>query len=160
MNTRTWWTIIGLLLVVIVVLMWFLFETPTPAPQPVATSTAATTTSAGTSTTAQPLSKEVLVTSPQANATVGKTFIVSGVAPGPWFFEAVFPIQVRDAGNNVIGRSQGQAQGEWMTEGVVTFTSNMTVSDYTGPATLVLMRDNPSGLPQNDDSVSIPISIQ
>ncbi|MBV9159311.1 MAG: hypothetical protein JO019_01805, partial [Candidatus Kaiserbacteria bacterium] len=46
------------------------------------------------------------------------------------------------------------------TTGQVTFTAQVSISGYKGPATLVLSKDNPSGLPQNDDSVSIPITIQ
>jgi len=34
------------------------------------------------------------------------------------------------------------------------------VGGYTGPATLILIRDNPSGLPEHDDSLPIPIVIR
>jgi len=42
----------------------------------------------------------------------------------------------------------------------VPFTAQVTVEDYSGPATLVLLKDNPSGLPENDDSVSFSVVIQ
>ncbi len=87
--------------------------------------------------------------------------MVAGSAPGNWFFEASFPIQVRDKDNNKIAQGVAQAQGEWMTTEQVSFTSTITLSTpYSGPATLVLMRDNPSGLPENDDALEIPIVIQ
>ncbi len=85
---------------------------------------------------------------------------MTGEAPGNWFFEASFPIQVRDKGNNKVGQTTGQAQSDWMTTELVPFTAEITVTGYSGPATLVLLKDNPSGLPENEDSVSIPIVIQ
>ena len=106
------------------------------------------------------LSDRVVVTSPQSGATVEKTFTVSGSAPGQWFFEAVFPVQVRNADNILIANAHAQAQGEWMTEGLVPFNSIVSVKDFSGPAILTLLRDNPSGLPENDDSVSLPIIVQ
>ncbi|MDO8514177.1 MAG: Gmad2 immunoglobulin-like domain-containing protein [bacterium] len=154
MNTRAWWGIISILFIIIVVLTWVLFGTPAPVEAP-------TVSTSSPQATSDPLSKSVTVTSPKANAAVEKKFIVAGSAPGTWFFEASFPVQVRDKDNNKIGQGVAQAQGDWMTTDLVTFTTTITLSgNYTGPATLVLLRDNPSGLPENDDSVSIPITIQ
>ncbi len=154
MNTRAWWGLIIVLFVVIVGLSYALFWMPVAAPI-TATSTPPV------ATTTLPLSARVIVTSPKANATVGNTFVVSGAAPGQWYFEASFPIKIVDKDNNFIGQGIAQAQGEWMTTDQVTFTSTITLTgNYSGPATVVLMRDNPSGMPENDDSVSIPITIQ
>lgn len=93
-------------------------------------------------------------------STVGKTFNVIGEARGTWYFEASFPVQVRDPGNNLVGQGIAQAGADWMTENFVPFSSTVTVANYTGPATLVLLKDNPSGLPENDDAVFFPITIQ
>ena len=155
MNTRAWWGIIIILFVIIVVLTWVRFGPPAPVEAPTVS------TSPPQATSTEPLSKRVVATSPKANAVVGNTFVVSGSAPGQWYFEAVFPIQVRDKDNNKIAQAIATAQGEWLTTDQVTFTATFTISgNYTGPATVVLLRDNPSGLPENDDSVSIPIVIQ
>ena len=155
MNTRTLWALIIVSLLVIVGLTYVLVSTPAPTP-PI---TATTTPPVASSTS--PLAARVAVTSPKANATVGKTFVVSGSAPGPWYFEASFPIKIVDANNKCLGQAIAQAQGEWMTTDQVTFTATVTLTgSYSGPAAVVLMRDNPSGMPENDDSVSIPIVIQ
>ncbi|MEY4747174.1 MAG: hypothetical protein RLZZ416_223 [Candidatus Parcubacteria bacterium] len=106
------------------------------------------------------MSDKVTISNPLPHATVGKTFTVTGEARGAWYFEASFPVQVRDANNNKVGQGIAQAQGDWMTESFVPFEAAVTVSGYRGPATLVLMKDNPSGLPENDDSVEIPVVIQ
>lgn len=162
MNTRTWWWIIGGLFVVIVIMTVVLFVIPT-SPHPSVPTTATTTsgTTPATSTApAEPLSAKVVVTSPQPKTHVGHTFTIAGVAPGGWFFEAQFPIQVRDSADNVVGRATGSAQGDWETENLVTFTATMNIdATFHGSADLVLMKDNPSGLPENDDSVEIPIIV-
>ncbi len=48
-----------------------------------------------------------------------------------------------------------------MTTEQVAFSSNIIVEgSYRGPATLILLKDNPSGLPEHDDALEIPIVIQ
>lgn len=161
MSTRIWWSIIVVLLIVIAVLAWLLFATPAHAPTievPVSTSTVSTST---TTTGTQPLHARVTVTSPAAHATVGHTLVVAGEAPGPWYFEASFPIKVVDKDGNVLGQGPAQAQRDWMIDQLVPFTATITLDPlYHGPATLALLKDNPSGLPENDDSLEVPIVIQ
>jgi hypothetical protein len=110
----------------------------------------------------KPLSERVSVSSPGPGGTVGKTFTITGKAPGNWFFEASFPVQVRSSEGDVLGRAVAHTQSDWMTESLVSFTADVTISDpkYTGSARLILMRDNPSGLPENDDAIEIPIMIR
>ena len=147
---------------VIAALGWIVITAPAPQsePTPSATSTPSTSTTPAPAGE-EPLSARVSVSSPASGTTVGKSFAVVGEAPGNWYFEASFPIQVRDKDNNKIGQTIGQAQSDWMTTAQVPFSATMTLdASYSGPATLVLLRDNPSGLPENDDAVSIPIVIQ
>ena len=61
---------------------------------------------------------------------------------------------------NRVGLGIAQAVGEWMTTDFVPFNAPVIVENYTGPATLVLVKDNASGLPEFDDSVSFPIIIE
>jgi hypothetical protein len=108
-----------------------------------------------------PLSSRVTILKPAAGAAVGKTFAVEGEAPGNWYFEASFPIQVRDGEGNVIGRGIAQAQSDWMTTALVPFKAEVTLSgEYTGPARLILLRDNPSGLPEHDDAIEVEVVIK
>lgn len=155
MNTKAWWGIIIVLCVVIAGLSYALLVIPAPLQSPTATTTPLTATSSLSS-----LAARVSVTSPKSGGTVPKTFLVVGSAPGPWYFEASFPIKVVDPNNNYIGQGLAQAQSNWMTEELVVFHATTTVTGYSGPATLVLMKDNPSGMPEHDDSVSFPIVIQ
>lgn len=102
----------------------------------------------------------IRVQTPQAGQRVQSSFPVSGEARGNWFFEASFPITVKDSSGRVLSTAFATAEGEWMTENFVPFTATITIpSGYTGPATVVVQKDNPSGLPEHDDFVSVPITI-
>ena len=103
----------------------------------------------------------VVLTNPTPDSVTGKEFTVTGMARGMWFFEASFPITVLDKNGNTLVTVVAQAQDEWMTEKFVPFKATVLIpSTYSGEATLVLMKDNPSGLPENDASVSIPFTIE
>lgn len=104
----------------------------------------------------------IRVENPHPGGVVGKEFVVTGEARGYWFFEASFPIEVVGADGNTIAGSYATTEGDWMTEGFVSFKSEVIdlPSAYTGPATLILKKDNPSGLPENDASISIPIVVE
>lgn len=98
---------------------------------------------------------------PFPGAVTGKEFSVVGAARGGWYFEASFPIAVLDENDVLIATGIAQAQGEWMTENFVPFKADIVVpATFTGPATLVLRKDNPSGMPENDASISFPITIE
>jgi hypothetical protein len=84
-------------------------------------------------------------------------FVVAGLVPGNWSFEASFPVQLRNSGGSVIAQQAAHVDGEWMTSEIQPFTVLLTYSAAAGSGTLVLQKDNPSGLPANDDSVSIPV---
>ena len=163
-TAKIWMVVAILLFIVIIAMTTMLFTLPgketvpgaTTTPQKVVTKAPVKPAPTGD----KPLSSRVSVTTPQANTTVGATFVVKGKAPGNWFFEASFPIQVRDKDGNVIGRTHGSAQGDWMATELVAFSATVNIEGgYKGPATLILMRDNPSGLPENDDAVEIAITV-
>lgn len=100
---------------------------------------------------------------PFPGAVVGKDFNVIGKARGNWFFEASFPIEVldKDGKTLVIGIAQPQNGEDWMTTNFVNFKSDIKVPQtYIGPATLVLRKDNASGLPEHNASMSFPITIE
>lgn len=104
---------------------------------------------------------DIRVSLPFPGAVTGKQFTVTGEARGPWFFEASFPVEVLDANGNRLAMGIAQAQGEWMTTEFVNFTAPISVPEsYTGPATLVLHKDNPSGDAVRDASVRFPITIE
>lgn len=106
-------------------------------------------------------SNDIVVTNPLAGSVAGRSFLVTGKARGYWYFEASFPVRVLDSNGKVIASGLAQAQGDWMTADFISFISTeLKLSDsYIGPATLVLQKDNPSGLQEKDASISIPFTI-
>lgn len=92
--------------------------------------------------------------------TVLPQFTVSGKARGTWYFEASFPVEILDKDGNRLVALPAEAQGEWMTEDFVPFEAEVDLGTYSGPATLVLHKDNPSGDPSRDASMSLPIVVQ
>lgn len=98
---------------------------------------------------------------PFPGAVTGKDFSVIGKARGNWYFEASFPIDVLDKDGNILVKSYATAQGEWMTTEFVPFKGEVKIPEtYIGPATLVLHKDNASGEPDKDASISFPIVIE
>ncbi len=103
----------------------------------------------------------IVVDFPFPGAVTGKEFSVIGKARGTWYFEASLPVVLIDPSGKVIATGIAQAEGDWMTENFVPFRAEIKApSTYMGPATLVLRKDNPSGLPEHDASVSFPITVE
>ena len=103
----------------------------------------------------------IVVDLPYPDAVTGKDFSVIGKARGTWFFEASFPIKVLDKDGNTLATAIAQAQSDWMTENFVPFKADVKIpQSYIGKATLILKKDNPSGLPEHDASISFPINIE
>lgn len=98
---------------------------------------------------------------PFPGAVTGKSFSVIGEARGFWFFEASFPIQLFDKDGKLLATAIAQAQEDWMTENFVPFKADIVAPEYyIGEATLVLKKDNPSGLLENDASISFKITVE
>jgi len=104
----------------------------------------------------------IRVTTPLPNALVRSPLIVSGEARGNWYFEASFPIRLFDSEGKELAVSVAQAQGEWMTTEFVPFETKLIfISPPTSRVgTLVLQKDNPSGLSEYDDELRIPVRFE
>lgn len=131
-----------------------------PAEEPVATEAEKQTVAAK--------SNEIRVTSVSPGDTVASPLEVSGEARGYWFFEGSFPVRLLNRNGQMISQGIAKAQGDWMTEDMVPFrvtleyTSPYVSGDpvFMGHGTLVLVKDNPSDLPENDDSLRIPLAFE
>lgn len=105
-----------------------------------------------------PENSDIRVFLPKPEELVKSPLQVSGEARGTWFFEASFPIKIIDEAGNVLGTSYVQAESDWMTENFVPFKGeiNYLLKTRTN-GFLVLAKDNPSGLQENDKEIRIPI---
>ncbi len=106
----------------------------------------------------------VTITSPQPNEVIVSGVTVSGQARGGWFFEASFPVTLTNWDGLIIAQGVATAEGDWMTENFVPYTATLTFisplqvgAEHTKRGSLILQKDNPSGLPENDDSLEIPV---
>jgi hypothetical protein len=110
---------------------------------------------------AQQYSDLIQVDVPKTDEVVSSPLTVTGKARGSWYFEASFPVKLLDANGVVLAQAPAQAQGEWMTTEFVPFSVTLTFTRPTTPTgVLVLHNDNPSGLPENDKEVRIPVQFK
>lgn len=100
------------------------------------------------------------IETPAPNATIGSPAIIRGMARG-WMFEAVFPVKIVDANGKVLGEGPATAIGDWMTADFVPFTATIPfATPTTQTGSIILSKDNPSGLPENDDSFKYKITFK
>lgn len=111
-----------------------------------------------TSTSTETSSPFVRLATPRPNSEITSPLIVTGEARGNWYFEASFPVRLLDGNGKEITVIPAQAQGDWMTTEFVPFRAELTFTPPdTKEGTLILEKDNPSGLPEYADEVRIPI---
>lgn len=162
MNTNNLWIKIEVLIFVLVLafggyVYFFRNEAKVPAVAPVAEQP---------TVFVNPKADLITVESPIPNSEVANTFTVTGKARGNWFFEASFPIFLTDWDGKIIAQGIAKAQGDWMTSEFVPFTAELSykASDISGQyskkGTLILKKDNPSGLPEHDDVLEIPVLLK
>lgn len=111
-----------------------------------------------TETTTKDTSDQIKVTKPLPDQFVESPLTIEGEARGTWFFEATFPVKLLDVKGEVIASNPAQAQDDWMTEDFVLFKAELIFEKpSTDTGILILKEDNPSGLPENDASIEIPV---
>jgi len=93
------------------------------------------------------------------NQAIKSSFVLNGQARGSWYFEASFPVKVVDLQENIICETFAIAKDNWMTESFVPFEAilNFEIAKNSFPAILILKKDNPSGLSENDKEIRIPV---
>ena len=105
----------------------------------------------------------IRVTSPLPGDTISNPLTITGEARGSWFFEASFPVFLTDWDGKIIGQGIAQAKGDWMTTDYVPFTATLTFAtpaeNYSDKGTLILKKDNPSGLPEYDNALEMQVHI-
>lgn len=104
------------------------------------------------------LANEITVTNLKPNQTITSPLQISGQAPGSWFFEAQAPVKLVDSKGEIIASGQIKAQGNWQTTNLVPFFGTLVFDKPADSAgQLILEKDNPSGLPENSEQITIPV---
>ena len=112
------------------------------------------------STVATSTGKEnlIVIDSISSGDVINSPVTITGRARGFWYFEASFPVQLLDGKGTVLAEKPAQAKSNWMVEDFVPFEVTLTWKEATtATGTLIFHKDNPSGLKENDDMLSIPI---
>ena len=101
----------------------------------------------------------IKIDNPRPNQIVSSPLEITGEARGTWFFEASFPIILTDWDGRIIAEGYATARGDWMTEDFVQFDAQLEFEkpELYNRGSLILQRDNPSGLAKNDDALEIPV---
>jgi hypothetical protein len=103
----------------------------------------------------------IRISSPRPNQVIVSPLLITGEARGNWFFEASFPVALTDWDGRIIAEGVATAKNDWMTEDFVPFEASLTFTPdpnaYSNNGTLILRKDNPSGLPENDDALEVPV---
>ena len=105
----------------------------------------------------------IKVHSPVPMSSVRSPLLITGEARGMWYFEASFPLTLVDWDGRIIAESFATAQDEWMTEEFVSFEfenpsfPGVDEDHFSRRGTLIFQKDNPSGLPEHDNALEIPV---
>lgn len=104
----------------------------------------------------------IVLESPLPDAVVESPLTITGKARGTWFFEASFPVMLTNWDGLIIAQGIATAEGDWMTEDFVPFTATLTFTVdpdvYSTRGSLILKKDNPSGLPEYDAALEVPVN--
>jgi hypothetical protein len=156
---QKWW-ILGLVFIAILVGLIALIFLPGKTAQapttPHATSTPQWVTQRGKSDVLRNISVH-------PGESVSSPLTITGEARGTWYFEASFPVELSNWDGTIIAQTPAHAQGDWMSGDYVPFSVTLTFTTPTpgdptvNRGTLILRKDNPSGLPQNEDALEIPV---
>jgi hypothetical protein len=126
-----------------------------PAAQPTPGSSSTPTASPSTP------SGDLALDQPHSGQTIESPLTLTGQARGSWFFEGQFSVRLLDGVGTEISTGPVTAQGEWTTENFVPFVGALSFSTpQTDDGTLLLEKDNPSGLPENDRTITVPVKFK
>lgn len=101
--------------------------------------------------------KSVIILAPESGTLVSSPLVVRGQALGNWFFEASLPVKLLDDKGQLIASTPGAAESDWMVSTFVPFSALLEFNTTATSGYLVIAKDNPSGLAENDASISIPL---
>jgi hypothetical protein len=105
----------------------------------------------------------IKVSAPLPTSVISSPLKLKGEARGTWYFEATFPIVIVDWDGRIIGEGYVSALSDWMTEefvpfeGVVEFEKPEIIGEFAKRGGIIFQKSNPSGLPENDDALEIPV---
>ncbi len=104
----------------------------------------------------------VVIFYPSPNSHIESPYRIMGQAKGYWFFEASFPIIIKDAKNgDVLANTIAEATSDWMTTDFVPFQAEVEFDvDRDTESFIIFKKDNPSGIPEYDAEIMFPVVLK
>lgn len=103
----------------------------------------------------------IFITTPTEGQVVANPLEVTGKAQGFWYFEGEFNVYVYDDAGEELGIGFATAEGDWMTEGYVPFTGQITFESPTTPGgRVVFKQSDPSGMQESLQEAMVPVSFE
>lgn len=101
----------------------------------------------------------IYIENPKEGEYISSPVSVSGKARGYYFFEGSFPVNIVNWDGLIVGEGYVTAKDEWMTTDYVDFEGEITFEkpQYKDNGWIIFKRDNPSGMPENDYALELPI---
>lgn len=123
---------------------------PAASPAPLATPTPSPLVTTGVPVQEKGVSIEI----PEPGFAIASPVEIKGFAPGSWFFEGQIQGQLISEAGKVVSTFPLKATDNWMTSEHVPFegTAEFEVPKTDAVIHLVIKNDNPSGLPENEQS--------
>ncbi|MDT0646797.1 Gmad2 immunoglobulin-like domain-containing protein [Zunongwangia sp. F260] len=104
------------------------------------------------------ISNLIVVEQPKREEKILSPLQIKGKARGTWFFEGTAPVTLVDNGQKELATGIIEAKGEWMTEDFVPFQGSLEFDALNFEnGFLILHRANPSGKPEYDKNIIIPV---
>lgn len=105
---------------------------------------------------------EIVLFNPLPGKSISSPLQLRGKARGSWFFEGSFPVILTNWDGLIISEGVATAETDWMTTDWVNFSAelNFDAMQLYKRGALILKKDNPSGLPQNDDAFEISLDFE
>ena len=100
----------------------------------------------------------IMVFTPTKDSLITSPVIIIGQVPGNWSYEAQFPITLKALDGTILAKTNALMLGDWQTTKLVPFSAKLSFNkaNYSS-GSLILEKDNPSGLSKNSDYLIIPV---
>ncbi len=113
-----------------------------------------------TSPTVPVLSDDVSLTGFASEQLITSPFTLQGLAPGTWYSEGQLTVELVDDKGQLITLKPVLADGEWMTEDQVPFSSVLEFTTSAVKGFIRVHKSNPSGLPENAGMKEFAVSFK
>ena len=108
----------------------------------------------------QPAATNVKVSNPLTGSIVKSPLKISGTAQN-WYFEGTFPVRIEDDKGKVLVSGQAHATEEWTKGGWIPFVADLEFNPGTAEkGKIILENDNPSGLPENHEAITMDVKFK